>query len=146
MLEYRDIVVRRVAWASGRYPEGMVGSPTARYLVVGEQMGNPELVTQEVPFCGPGGCGPYLTRALHLAGFRERTLAWVNAIDLAGNPRGLPIRNALDQPWVARFALGKVAQKLHPEAVPIPHPAYWKRFHHAELEVYVAMFKEHRIT
>lgn len=146
MIEYRDIVTRRVAWAAGHYPEWMVGSPAARYLIVGEQMGNPETVTREIPFCGPGGCGPYLTRALHLAGFREKTLAWANSLDLLGNPRGLPQTNALNRSWAVIFALGKVAQRLHPGAVPVPHPAFWKRFRYARLEEYSRLFKRYRIT
>lgn len=126
-------------------PEGAIGSPTARVLLVGEQV-NPRVQELDLPFMDGGGSSAYLDEALQLAGFKEEELAFCNA----GNLKGY--RNPLND-WLHRFqviprvvALGDIASKAccnegvtHQK---VPHPQFMKRFNHKKLQEYADMIKE----
>jgi thymidylate kinase len=135
------------------YWRGVLGSRTARVLIVGDRSRHPE--TEGLPFTSLKGCGPYLTKALDLAGYHDEDLAFVNAFyhsssDQPGNRRyQLPKTNAVLQPWAKVVALGKNAYSCARDlaaslAVPVitaPHPAFWKRFHYKEIEAYASKLR-----
>jgi thymidylate kinase len=111
-------------------PEGWIGEPSARYLIVGEQVnGLPDL-----PFFETTGSAGYLNSCLRAAGFRETQLAFTNAYTATGKPRKLtryPVVIALGE----AASLVLASQEIEHEK--IPHPAYWKRFHYHERDTYV---------
>lgn len=129
-------------------PRGVVGSPTARYLIVGERV-NPSRCEYDLAFHDVVGCSFYLTAALHSAGYGEDELAFTNAWERGGRRRCLKnvVKRLLPQ---AIIYLGKNAAtqgKIYTYTVPsttVPHPAYWRRFHHHEPERYVEMLRRCR--
>jgi len=125
-------------------PSPLIGSPTAKYLLIGDQGSNPDSPTTDLAFFGTTNSSAYLTKVLDLAGFTEDEIAFMNAI------RHHPQPNIVEIPrgeWKI-IALGKVAGRLcedrgitHTE---VPHPAYWSRFHHADIEEYATLLRECR--
>lgn len=126
-------------------PAGMVGCPNAGFLFVGEKANHVDL---DVPFISTKGCSHYLYHCLVDAGFRERDMAFVNAVDLSGTPNLLRIyRRALPNPTV--FLLGSTARAVfgHQDSktISLPHPQYWKRFQTTRRQDYVNMLRDARI-
>ena len=129
-------------------PPGVVGSPSARYLVVGERSNLP----LDLPFFSMGGSSGYVNRALWDAGFIERDLAFTNAQDHLGLPRDLHAI-VLGMAQVRRvILLGQTAAKTAEAqrladvvfCSTLPHPQFWKRFHANEMRRYVEMLKDVR--
>ena len=125
-------------------PIDLVGSPVARYLLVGDRGSNPKALNPDLPFFSTSGSSRYLTRALDLAGFKETEIAFMNCYSHA-------LENFLDIPWELIpnvIALGNIAQKVcemqgvnHGFA---PHPQYWRRFHYNDVESYAQQLKRYR--
>lgn len=113
--------------AVGRLPVGVTGSPTAKYLFVGERA-NSEL---DAAFLCDKRSSAFLNRCLWDAGFNEWEMAFVNAFFPDGSRRRL--RGIRDTwPKVNFIALGLLAQKeclaQGVPFLPAPHPQYVKRF------------------
>lgn len=131
-------------------PPGMVGDSRAKFLFVGEKANHDWL---DLPFFSSQGSSFYLTQALIDAGYQEEELAFVNAYNLDGelwhgwsNPYPkLPYLKKIitlgDRAYNAVTA-DDVPLSIWPERV--PHPAYWKRFHSRERNVYVELLKRVR--
>lgn len=120
-------------------PHHVIGSRSARYLLVGERGSNLNSPL-DLPFYGVTDSALYLTRALDDAGFGEGQLAFVNAYSLTSViPRALP------RTYERVIALGEKAsevcalQNLTHEGV--PHPQFWRRFHHHDVRSYADMLK-----
>ena len=128
-------------------PSGLIGSPNAKYLVVGEQANQAQV---DWPFFASNGSSRFLNEALWEAGYLEDELAFVNARDLKGAPNNCAAM-ALNLPKLERLlALGEVASVWSKQALPsfvtdLPHPAYWKRFYGSPREAYVKKLKEARV-
>lgn len=122
-------------------PRGVIGSLLARYLIVGERANG----SLDLPFFSTSGSSAYLSRALCLADFSEHELMWMNARDASDNVNALPLRSA-DGCKLKVIALGKKAAEAcrGREHVELPHPQYWKRFHHHDIDEYVRALKEAR--
>jgi thymidylate kinase len=125
---------------AGSYPlpPGIIGSPTARFLFIGERGAEPESPTADVPFFGMENSSGYLNRALEAAGFDERDIALTNAERWDGE--------TIEWPETMRpVALGPVARKAcerrHRKFAMVPHPSFWKRFHSQRFDDYVEMLK-----
>lgn len=85
------------------------------------------------------GCSAWLSKLLDQHRVREAEFAWVNMTDDAGRPRVLEINELLHAYSVRGIiTLGEVAT-AHSRLLTgnlvrheVPHPNYWKRFHHNE--------------
>lgn len=119
---------------------GLIGSPKARFLIVGERASRYDL-----PFFSLHRSSAYLNCALRDAGFEEHDMAFVNVLDVGGMPRNMTTTiKALPRLKVI-VALGNTAfvncqtysRTYRPWVKRIPHPAFWKRFHHHEKLSYV---------
>jgi hypothetical protein len=126
-------------------PFGVIGGVEPRFLFVGEQANQEYL---DLPFFALNGSSNYLNECLAEAGYEERHLALMNAMDLKGST--MPLSETymtLKEPKV--IALGSHAHLLLDHArvknVMVPHPSYWKRFHSASRSVYVKQLREIRI-
>lgn len=119
---------------------GIVGSPTASFLLVGDVGSDPTALV-DLPFFATSGSSGYLTTALDEAGFTEDEVAFVNAHRHDGQqvllPQ-LPVVIALGQ----RAAAACRTQAL--EFVQVPHPQFWKRFHHHDLAGYAKLLRRCR--
>jgi len=121
----------------GIFPRGMVGSPRAKFLFIGDQ---PNHETIDVPFHALNGSSGYFNKALVMAGIEESDLAISNAY----GPRGRDF-HALGSilkcvPYVEKiFLLGNEAVKwfnsdlntgvsIPCKVYSLPHPSYLKRF------------------
>ena len=126
-------------------PDGVIGSPRATALFIGEQAHSDVL---DLPFFGTERSSGYLNDRIREAGIPEARLALTNAVDLSGTPRdlrgvfsGMPrLRNIV--------LLGKTAAHLAPtpnhvhlKYHELPHPQYWKRFHASKTFEYAAMLR-----
>lgn len=127
---------------------GYTGSPWAHYLIVGDRGSDPTNPV-DVPWFGTTGSGPYVTEALHRAGFDEAELAFVNA--WGNGPNGKTV--SLDEHQLGvTIALGSEADKrCRFVGVPrrsryhvVPHPQYWKRFRHHDIAEYAQMLRNCR--
>jgi hypothetical protein len=116
-------------------PAGMVGSPNARFLLVGERP-NPNSLTP-LPFLDYRNSSGYLTECLWDAGYTEPELAFANAFNANDQQTSF---NDEEKRWTI-IALGEVASaSLHQQGVkhyPLPHPQFWKRFYAGERDKYV---------
>lgn len=141
----------------GVLPTGMIGSPTAKYLIVGEQI-NKKRSKVDLPFYLTTGSSLYLWAALDMAGIKEGDLAFVNACKPASrvadkhrhrrkstHHRDLSnIKEVL--PWFERaIALGQVAARVCKESginfVSLPHPSWHRRFRGGYLYEYIEALK-----
>ena len=129
-----------------RCPDGVIGSPSARILFIGEQ---PNSKTLDLPFFGTARSSGYLFERIEEAELDEEDMAFTNALDVRGNARDLAFIVSQMSDLNVVVPLGRVAEnqierqnvpfvKIHP----IPHPQYWKRFHASEPEAYTAKLKE----
>lgn len=125
-------------------PPGIIGSPNADYLFIGERGSSPDSLTTDLAFFGTTGSSHYLTQMLDEAGFREDEIAFVNAERW----------DNVEVPWhqwpFKRFiALGKIASEAcRARGVAhwaVPHPQYWKRFRSDHPERYIEMLKAGRL-
>lgn len=121
-----------------------VGSPSARYLIVGEQSN----LAVDLPFFSMRASSGYLNRTLWEAGFREAEMCFINALDAKGRPN--PIRN-LPLTITDVICLGKVAEEaIHAhrdkalKVHALPHPQFWKRFHSRQLNDYTLRLQQLR--
>lgn len=129
-------------------PEGVVGDPRARVLVVGERSNLP----LDLPFFSMRGSAGYLNHALWRAGFREEDLAFTNALHADGTPRNLAACIMPSTRYIV--ALGLVAAEtcrlnrieFNGGFFTIPHPQYWKRFHASDRWGYIDQLKTVRTT
>lgn len=106
-------------------------------VLVGESAANP--IDADVPFVAPDlakdNCSHWLAERLEEAGIRESELYWVNARDGRGrytDPAFLERLNpsrVLALGNVADLWCGTIARVAHDT---VPHPQYWKRFHHGK--------------
>lgn len=154
----RDLIVRDytedppiyAAPALPTCPVGVIGSPAARFLFVGERPN----VDLGLPFYSLMGSAGYLNSALADADFEEDEIAFTNALNMDGNPNplvniicGMPRGGTV-------IPLGRIAAEGVREAAataqldvwvrPLPHPQYWKRFHASERTTYVQRLREIR--
>lgn len=119
-------------------PFGVIGSPNASYLLVGDKGSNPNSKTTDLAFFGTSGSSGYLTEALDRAGYVESELMFVNAHRHDGLNGSWPIPSKI-------IALGSAASHecrsrtlAHTK---IPHPQYWKRFHSSDVNGYVELLR-----
>ena len=70
---------------------------------------------------------------------------WINARDALDNVNTLPLRSAYGDKLTV-IALGKKAAEAcqDREHVELPHPQYWKRFHHHDIDEYIRVLEEAR--
>lgn len=118
----------KVAPGLGRF------APKEVTLLVGEEMNSRHALDLPFVSASRGGSGPWLANQLETWGVPERDLYWVNAYH-AGVSQPLDFLGALKPKSV--IALGRVAELRLREAgvkkyTTVPHPQFWKRFHHHE--------------
>jgi thymidylate kinase len=122
---------------------GVVGSPNARYLFVGEQPNN----ERDIAFHADYHAAGFLNSCLWDAGYTEPELAFTNALDVKGRTRDLYTMWNDDRSRVV-IALGEVADKaLTQQGVPhlgAAHPQYVKRFQSKQRKNYVEFLKSFR--
>lgn len=106
-------------------------------VLVGESAANP--ADADLPFVAPDlardNCSYWLAERLEEAGIKESELYWVNAFDGRGRPTDPTFLERLNPTRV--IALGQVADTwcgtmAHVAHDTVPHPQYWKRFHHGK--------------
>lgn len=136
---YQNVVDRIMSHkvALGSLPDGTIGSPTAKYLFIGDK---PNHLTIDVPFFAVNGSSGYFNKALKLAQIKEANLAVSNAKSAIGTKHSLTeIVRSL--PYIEKvFLMGGVAkdwfireynltgtEKLL-DFCEIPHPSFLKRF------------------
>lgn len=135
----------RTPWLSGRmmWRSPVIGDPLARYLLVGDRGSDPMCAT-DLAFFGRTDSAAYLTRALDVAGFHEHELAWLNAFKVDGSPNEIQGHES----FTRVIALGNLAagecRRQGVEYLPVPHPQYWRRFRHHDMEEYAGMLREAR--
>lgn len=132
-----------------RLPDGVVGAPAARFLIVGEQPNG----TLDLPFFGTKSSSMFLHHCLKEAGVNEWDVAFTNALDSFGFPRKLNLLMMGMSPRLKGVALlGKVAADQFKKQCggqwngllsvrELPHPQYWLRFKHSRLDEYVLKLK-----
>lgn len=137
----RDRVSDVVAWVDrlGRPPSPRdvpgLGAhrPGEVTLLVGEQMTERHVLDLPFVSASRGGCGPWLADQLEDWGVPERRLYWVNAYFHGASQRLGFVRDLRPRLVVA---LGRCADLRLREAgighTSVPHPQFWKRFHHHE--------------
>lgn len=119
-------------------PAGMVGSPVADYLFVGERGSKPTAL-HDLPFFSTTDSSRYFNDALRDADFREDQIAFINAYKHDGTENTIP-RNfktviALGGPASAVCTAQQVPHRL------LYHPQFWKRFHSSRREEYVRLLR-----
>jgi thymidylate kinase len=126
-------------------PRDVVGSPKARFLLVGEQV-NTNVTSTDWAFFSDRGSSGFINEAIIEARIPETDLAFVNARRVSGEPKLLkPILDRLPN-LEAVIALGRVAEEiLSGQGIQfrhVPHPAYVKRFKQNNVGAYAQMLKE----
>ena len=127
-------------------PDGVTGYHTADVLFVGERAGK-KTVVWDLPFHNVTGSARYLWESLQsVDGWEERRGAWTNAFDAEGKPRALwMIVKALSRTRRV-IALGDIAHRecKHQDIndVVVPHPQYWRRFHHNDMITYTKKLED----
>jgi hypothetical protein len=119
-------------------PTNMVGDPGGSYLFVGER-GSNATTNLDLPFFGTTHSSGYLNRALELACYEERELAFMNAFSLKGYAANMiPI-------FPRVIALGReahiVCDSQGVDHHQVPHPQFWSRFHHDNIIGYASLLK-----
>jgi len=151
---------RLKALAFGRFPDGVVGSINAKYLIVGEQV-NGLTHGQEIPFHRIDHSSKYLMDTLDQATLNLSSclLAFTNAILPGGKvtdkhrhrrkyTQDRDLKAVIQQlpNFRKAIALGTIAAHVcADQGVPyrsVPHPSYWKRFKHHDLKGYAKLLKE----
>jgi hypothetical protein len=120
---------------------GFIGSPEAKYVFVGERSNDPSPLT----FFGYENSSGYLHEAITRAGFAEKDICFTNALLPDGSPNPNLTNPGFGYDAYVYIALGTVAAKACSKkrlaAYHVPHPQYWKRFHHHDMTAYVDMLK-----
>ena len=109
-------------------PDGMIGSPTARYLFIGDIANHK---TIDLPFFALNGSSGYFNEALRLANLEEKDIAVANAFSPDGKKRYpmdfvsylLELEKVILLGNRAHEWFGNCFKKAN-----IPHPSYMKRF------------------
>lgn len=124
-------------------PTSLIGSPTARYLFVGDRGSNLSCPV-DLAFFGDTDSALYLNRALDMAEYHEWEMAFINAYPLSSGitPRKLP-------DWKGKIiALGTRATEVcKSQGITggrlqcVPHPQFWRRFHYHNIEQYADMLR-----
>lgn len=134
------------------FPDGVIGSPTAKFLVVGEQVNS---TSMDFPFFSDHGSGRYLNDALWAAGFKEEELMFTNVKTYQGRLRDLKEVVLRLHNLETIISLGTVAAALVQVAlneclgctnlnIQLPHPSYFKRFHASRGKDYVQQLRQIR--
>lgn len=115
-------------------PPGMVGTPNARFLFVGEVCNGPV----DTPFLSDKRSSGYLHGCLDEAGYEEHELAFANVFSVHGR---VPYEFNSITKW-SIIALGNVAfNELTRQGITLSallaHPAHWMRFHANKRQTYV---------
>lgn len=122
-------------------PAGMVGSPVADYLFVGERGANPKAL-HDLPFFATVNSSRFLNDAIRDADYREDQIAFINAYKRDNTPNVIP-RN-----FKTVIALGGEASAVcTAQDVPhklLYHPQFWKRFHSSRRDEYVRLLRGFR--
>jgi uracil DNA glycosylase superfamily protein len=127
---------------------GVVGSPDARFLFVGERTNELNSATKhDLAFYTMDNASGFLNHCLWDAGYQEWEMTFTNAVTVAGVSRNLYRLWREDKQQVV-IALGKVAhQACVNQAVPhleAPHPSYVKRFDSKKRNLYVELLNRFR--
>jgi hypothetical protein len=120
-------------------PLGVIGEPTAKYLFVGDIGSNPSAYV-DLPFWSDTGSSDYLNDALIVAGFTEREIALLNSRRHDGQYQQIP----QDKVWYTVALGNNASRELTKREImhrTVPHPQYWKRFHHADIQGYANKLK-----
>lgn len=96
------------------------------------------------PFLHRRGCSGWLAERLNDAGISERGLYWVNALQRDGQLTAPDFVDSLEPRRIIALGGGaKMWCQLHKLAHRrVPHPQYWKRFHHHEPYPLLALLKD----
>lgn len=127
-----------------RLPDGVIGSPSAEILLVGEQ---PNSALLDLPFFGSKRSSGWLNDRIANANISEQHLALTNALDIRGQARDLAFIISQMPCLKTVITLGRTAkaqvERQHCPAfvnyVEVPHPQYWKRFRAGETMQYTDM-------
>lgn len=127
-------------------PDGVIGSPAASVLLVGEQANG----ALDLPFFGPAHSSLFLHDAITAADIPERELALTNILDVEGHERDIADMAARMPMLTTIVALGLVARtrlatltfSAHVAVRHVPHPQYWKRFKSSQPGEYARLLKE----
>ncbi len=130
-----------------RCPEGVIGAPEAKFLIVGERV-NPELsFGQDLAFYSMENSSGFLNRCLWDAGYKEHELSFTNARTITSATRDLYSLWTNDRSLVV-ITLGKLAaETCDNQAVPhleVPHPQYVKRFEGKHRGRYIELLNRFR--
>lgn len=139
------VIAKALRLPRPRLPEGTVGSPAARFLLVGERSN----LDVDLPFFSMGNSSGFLNRSLWYAGFRESEMAFTNALTIDGKNRDLAAGRPASATHVIAFGVvaGTAARDLLDLPVStLPHPEYWQRFHAGESDDYVEQLRSIRRT
>jgi len=121
-------------------PEGMIGNPGGRFLLVGERSSDP----RDLAFYSSKRSAHFLNEALWEAGFQEHELTLTNALTYLKEER--PLRQLYGGRTV--IALGRVAQgvclRQGVPFLPAPHPQFVKRFKSKQRARYVELLRAFR--
>jgi hypothetical protein len=144
-----ELAVEQIIKFSGTYteqcPEGVIGSPNAKFLFVGD-IANQEYL--DLPFFALTNSSLFLNSCIEDAGFQERDIAFVNGkrLDSSTMPLGA-IYVALKSPKV--IGLGSTASHLLKAQgvthIKLEHPSYWKRFHAQQRDQYIRKLRDIRV-
>ena len=147
-------------------PTGYIGRHDAKYLFVGDRGSNPR-AKHDLPFFANVGSSQYLNECIDEAGFKETEIALVNgwyrtkplvveashphvSAEIQSNGDVVCWREQALRQFPQVIALGVEAknccerQKI--EATLVPHPQFWKRFHHNDKQGYVEKLRKCRIS
>lgn len=142
--DYTSAPPFQLPWVESCSP-GVIGSPSASVLFIGERTaGAPDL-----PFFNTVNASGFFNAAVAAAGYREDDIAFTNAFTTTGAPRDLaavcPPSVRVVVPLGRPATLAAEDQLSHRVRIePLPHPAFWKRFHFNESKEYTRMLSRIR--
>lgn len=129
-------------------PANMTGSPKAKYLLLGDR-GSSKDPYVDLPFWSTVNSSAYLYRALDMAGFNDFQCAFMNAHFVGHEtPRSIPEYFFPEAKNARIIALGEraseVCRRQGMDHCGVPHPQFWRRFHHHDIESYADLLRECR--
>lgn len=122
---------------------GVVGHlSTATHLFVGDRLGDPDGATRW-PWTAPDRLSAvaWINRSLHRLGWSELRGVWCNAFDDDDHLEAL-LRYGKPVICLGQKAHKRVREIGGNVGTVIPHPSFWKRFHHKEADEYTNMLRE----